>query len=176
MKALILAIEAQLKTVPGVKFVLVWNDQVNQLEYQTQYSFTMPAIFVEFVNPHEIKQLGDGLQLYDPLIVRLHILDHELDAGSEGMERNLAVMDFAQEVFKVMQGFEPDGAAQFVRIAEERDYQHKGVYHLIQDYNTNYLDCSKQKSTDGVEIAGGVVDPNITVIYNPIKPYLKQKP
>lgn len=173
MRPLIEAVLAQLKTVDGVKYVRNWNDQLNLDEKQEGYSFPMPAIFPEFLNPSDIKQLGDGCQLYDPLIVRLHILHWELDAADGNMEQNLNVLDFAQAVYAKMQRFEPDGAVVFVRISEERDYNHKGVYHFVQDYKTNYIDLSKQISTDGTTIAGGVVSPDVVATYDPIKPFIK---
>ena len=165
----------QLATVTGIKFQRMWNDQLNLDETQEQYSFPMPAVFVEFLNDQEIKQLGDGLQLYDNLIVRLHILHMELDAADGTMEQNLNVFDFMQEVYKKMQRFEPAQAAAFVRVSEARDYLHGNVYHGIQDYKTNYVDNSMQISTDGTTIDAGDVTLVPTVIYDPTKPYLKHK-
>lgn len=168
------AILDQLATVPGIKFQRAWNDQLNEDEQGKQYSFPSPAVFVEFLTPNEIKQLGDGIQLYDPLTVRLHILHWQLDAGDGTMEQNLDAWDFAQEVYKKMQKFEPDGAVAFVRSSEERDYDHKGIYHLIQDYKTNYIDSTVQESTDGTEIAGGTITPDLNVSYDP-PPFLDQQ-
>ena len=171
MRALMEAVLAQLATVPGIKFQRAWNDQLNQEEQSEQYSFPSPAVFPEFLNPNEIKQLGDNIQLYDPLTVRLHILHWQLDAADGTMEQNLDAWSFAQEVYKKMQKFEPDGAVAFVRMSEERDYNHKGVYHLIQDYKTNYIDSTVQESTDGTEIPGGTITPNLDVTYDP-SPFL----
>lgn len=151
-------------------FVDVWNNQLELAEQQQQYSFLLPAAFIEILNVQEPKQLGDGVQLYDQLIVRLHIVHEQLDAGDGTMERNLEVFDLTQKTFKRMQGFEPDKASAFFRMNEERDYYHTNVYHFIQDYKTTYLDDSAQRSTDGYSI---IVSPKITAQYNPIKPFLK---
>lgn len=167
MRTFIEAVLTQLKTVPGNKYAKAWNDQLNLEEKQTGAEFLMPSTLVEFVNPQEVKQLGDNVQLYDPLIVRIHILHWQIDSGDGNMEQNLDAWDFAQEVFKKMQKFEPDGAVAFVRSSEERDYGHKGVYHLIQDYKTNYIDSTNQVSTDGVTITGGTVVPVINASYDP---------
>ena len=70
-------------------FVDVWNNQLELAEQQQQYSFPLPACFIEVLNVQEPKQLGDGVQLYDQLIVRLHIVHEQLDAGDGTMERNL---------------------------------------------------------------------------------------
>lgn len=151
-------------------FVDVWNNQLDLAEQQQQYSFPLPAAFIEILNVQEPKQLGDGVQLYDQLIVRLHIVHEQLDAGDGTMERNLDVFDLTQKTFKRMQGFEPDKASAFFRVNEERDYYHTNVYHFIQDYKTTYLDDSAQRSTDGFSIN---LTPKITAQYNPIKPFLK---
>jgi hypothetical protein len=151
-------------------FVDVWNNQLELAEQQQQYSFLLPASFIEILNVQEPKQLGDGVQLYDQLIVRLHIVHEQLDAGDGTMERNLDVFDLTQKTFKRMQGFEPDKASAFFRVNEERDYYHTNVYHFMQDYKTTYLDDSAQRSTDGFSIK---LTPKITTQYNPIKPFLK---
>jgi len=151
-------------------FVDVWNNQLELAEQQQQYSFLLPAAFIEILNVQEPKQLGDGVQLYDQLIVRLHIVHEQLDAGDGTMERNLDVFDLTQKTFKRMQGFEPDKASAFFRVNEERDYYHTNVYHFMQDYKTTYLDDSAQRSTDGFSIK---LTPKITTQYNPIKPFLK---
>lgn len=174
MRALVEDINTRLGTVPGNQFARVWNNQIEgEEDINKQYSIPLPATLVEFVNPQEIKQLGDGVQLYDVLIVRVHILHWQIDAADGTMEQNLDAYDFAQEVYKKLQGWEPDGAVAFVRINEERDFQHKGLYHLIQDYKTNYIDDSMQRSTDGTTINAGTVVPVINAEYDPIKPYIK---
>jgi hypothetical protein len=175
MKTFIQDILTQLNTVTGVQFTRVWNDQLTLDEQQEGYSFPMPALFPEILNQQEAKQLGDGIQLFENLIVRIHTIHWQLDAGDGTMEQNLDVFDFQNEVYKKMDGFTPAGAGTFVRGAEERDYQHKGVYHSIQDYKTNYLDTSRQRSTDGVTINSGTISSVINAEYDPIKPYLKGK-
>jgi hypothetical protein len=78
-------------------FVDVWNNQLDLAEQQQQYSFPFPAGFIEVLNVQEPKQLGDGVQLYDQLIVRIHILHNQLDAGDGTMERNMDVFDLTQK-------------------------------------------------------------------------------
>jgi hypothetical protein len=151
-------------------FVDIWNNQLELEQQNVQYSFPMPACFIEIVNPGEPKQLGDGVQLYDPLLIRLHIIHNQLDAGNGTFERNLDVFDLTDKTFKHMQGFEPDKASAFFRVNDERDYLHTNIYHFIQDYKTTYLDDSAQRSTDGYAIT---LTPKITAQYNPIKPFLK---
>ncbi len=166
------AILTKLRTVTGVAYAAVWNDQLTLDEGQDSYSFGMPAIFLEVVNSQEIKQLGDGVQLYDPLVIRLHLCHWQLDTGDGTMEQNLDVIDLLGTVYTFIDGFEPDGATAFVRGAEEKDYAHKGVYHALQDYKTTLIDLSQQRSTDGVTINAGTITPVINASYNP-DPYLK---
>jgi hypothetical protein len=150
MKALFQAIEAKIKAeLTDVKFVNPWNNQVNQVEDGSIYSFPMPAIFIDFGMPDEIKQLGNGVQIHDPLIVEIHIVQEFYHDG-ENMERNLDIFDLRTDVYKALQKFEPSGAVQFIRFEEEHDKEHTDVYHYIQKYRTNYIDQSRTEPVNGI--------------------------
>ncbi len=173
MKEFLIAIRNKLQAVPGMKYVALWNNQFDLDEDQKHYTFDFPCAFIEVINDQPVKQLGDGVQLYDPLVVRIHIGHHELDAGDGTLEQNLNVMDLMQEVFAALDGFEPDMAVAFCRTSETRDYTHTNVYHGIQDYITNLIDDSKQVSTDGTEVEGGTIELETDVTYDP-PPFLKK--
>ena len=156
-RALLLAIQTKLGTdVPEVLFIHMWNNQVERLKEENEegistYLFRIPATLIEFVSPMEIQQLGNGVQLYDPLIIRIHFLHNLLDAGDGTMEQNLEVFDLKNKVYKSLQGFEPTGAVAFVRVAEEQEYDHPNLYHFMMDFQTNFVDSATTKPVDGVD-------------------------
>lgn len=150
MKALYLAIKAQLDAkVPGL-FIHIFNNQFDLTENKEMYSFPYPAVFVEFINDQPIEQLGGGYQIYNPLTVRIHIA-HDFYNNSDGtMEQNLLIFDVKDSVYKALQKFEPAGAVQFIRTSETQDYDHTNIYHFIQDYTTNYVDQNASEPVNGV--------------------------
>lgn len=148
------AIKTQLETINDadgadtIKHIDIWNDQVNRVEKGESYTYNYPAVFVEFLNLENIKQLGLGYQLYDDLIVRLHTIHQQLDAGDGTLDRNIAVLTLKQSIFAKMNKFEPTQATQFARFSEGQDTSHTNLYHHMQDYRTNWVDvAAKQPAT-----------------------------
>ena len=137
-----------------LKFVQLWNNQMEDLagKENNSYSFPLPAVFVEFVAPSEVLQMGDGAQIFDPLIVRLHII-HEflnnIDDTNGMLEQDLAILDLKQWVYFNFQHYTPNNAVAFVRVAETIDYNHNNVVEFIQDYKTNLIDASHSDEAIG---------------------------
>lgn len=135
-----------------LKFVQLWNNQMQDLagKENNSYSFPLPACFVEFVAPSEILQLGAGVQMFDPLIVRLHIV-HEflnnIDDTNGMLEQDLSILDLKQSVYFTMQNFEPNNAVMFVRGSESNSDNHNNVIEFVQDYKTNLIDNSHSDAT-----------------------------
>ena len=169
MKQLFLDIKQQLETLPDLQMVRLYNGQDQQIyndsEENQLYAIPLPAAFIEFVNDQQVTRLGVGHQLYDPLIIRIHILHQQLDAGDGTMEQDLEVFDLAQKVFSVMQNFHPEKTIPFVRISETRDYEHRNVYHFMQDYTTNYVDSQEAEPQHGsiVDAPPIIVDTTIFI-------------
>lgn len=110
----------------------------------------MPAILIEFANINPI-ELGAGVQLFDELIVRVHIVHEKLDAGDGTMEQNLEVFALVDQVYKVLNKFRPAGCIEFIRQnPQEPDYNHNGLYHYIETFVTNYVDNSQLEPVGGV--------------------------
>ena len=148
MKNLFIALRARIATkVPEVLHMAIFNDQINRLQNiqpegdysQDCYAFARPAIFVEFLNPNEVIQLGQGVQMYDPLIIRIHLIHDNFHNGGD-MDMDLAIFDLKDKVFKALQKFEPTGSGLLIRTAEEQDYDHGNIYHWIMDFTTTYVD------------------------------------
>ena len=158
---------------PLIKFCQVWNDQLKwEMEGQL-YDYLKPAVFIEFDSPNPISQLGNGVQQFDPLMVRLHIIHEYYNAidGNGVQEQNLEVFAVKQRIYQMIQKFEPDYAVAFVRSSEQQQYDHNMLYHYVQEYKTNFIDNSLN------EPIGSVTNtPPITIdilsAYNP-SPFLK---
>jgi hypothetical protein len=156
-----------------VQFVQLWNNQLESLkakdtEANIMYSFSLPALFVEFLNL-ETEQLGNGIQLYVNLLIRIHILHRQEDAGDGTLEQNLAVFDLRDAVQLALQSFRPAGASEFIRQKQEMDYNHNNVYHYIMDYGCTYIDTITNEPIKGVtKTATPVIDGS----YDP-HPYIK---
>ncbi len=147
-KNFFIAIRDRLLQQQNLKFVQLWNNQMEDLKNpeNNSYSFPLPAVFVEFIAPSDIQQLGDGSQIYDPLIVRLHIIHEFLNNISDTngiLEQDLDILELKESVFATMQRFTPNMAVAFVRVSEAADYNHNNVVEFIQDYKTNLIDDSR---------------------------------
>ena len=141
MKQLFLDIKAQLALkVPELAFIQMFNNHFDLMESQDVYSFPFPCCFIEFIADNQLIQLGNGMQMYDPLTVRVHIGQDFYNANDGTEEQNLVVFDLKDKVFIALQKFEPNGAVQFIRISETQDFNHTNVYHFIMDFKTNYVD------------------------------------
>ena len=147
------------EVVPDFNFYHVWNNHAEKAKSldengAPQYGINCPALMVEWSDDTEISQLGNGVQIYDPLFIRIHILHDEIDSADGNMDQNMNVYILKQKVFQALQGFEPDGAVAFVRISETRDYDHTNLYHFIQTYQTNYVDGTMELPVNGQETDG----------------------
>lgn len=163
-------IKAQLLTIvfdgSTIQFVQMWNNQLESLkakdtEQNIMYSFSLPALFIEFLNL-ETLQLGNGNQVYDNLLVRIHILHRLEDAGDGTLEQNLAVLALRDAVQIALQNFRPAGASEFIRQKQEMDYHHNNVYHYIMDYGCTYVDTLTNQPVNGV-IDNGPITPDINI-------------
>lgn len=168
MKVVYTDIKAQIQAqVPEILHIALFNNQIELLKNEENntadsgsytnsiYSFARPALFVEFVNPIEIKQLGGGLQEFD-LQIKIHIV-HDFYNG-DNMEEDLTILDLKDNVYKALQGFEPTKSVSMVRKYEEVDYDHGNLNHYIQVYETNYVESVAERPLNGI-----VIQPPITL-------------
>lgn len=159
---------------PWVEFITMYNSQFEDLggeEGAKIYSFPMPCVLVEFDDDIEWHQLGNGVQIADPLNITLHFGVNLLDAGDGTLELNKEVYQRATQLFAAMNKFEPDGCVQWIRIGHTQSKNHDNVYHFQQKYRTNYIDTNRSEP-----VGSRIVDPpitlNLNVSYDP-PPYLK---
>jgi hypothetical protein len=165
--------------VPVVPFIGMWNDQVKYWFTGVLTDTQIPAIFVEFKS-EDIIVLSQGIESFDPLDIKIHIIDNMLDAGDGTQDQNLRIFDFKQQVYAVLKDFQPTNCVKLFRVFEKQDYDHDNLYHYVQTYRTCYIDNSMQTPVDGT-VYGTVGGPpsgfTTTLIsltasaYNPIQSY-----
>lgn len=165
-------IKTQLQTImfdgSAISFIQQWNNQLESLkakdtEANIMYSFSLPALFIEFVNL-ETEQLGNGNQLYANLVVRIHILHRQEDAGDGTMEQNLTVFSLRDAVQIALQNFRPPGASEFIRQKQEMDYHHNNIYHYVMDYGCTLVDTLTNQPVNGISDSGPITpEINLTI-------------
>lgn len=157
MKEFFIKLQEQiLLYLTDVTYVRMWNNQHELVIGGHMEMFPNPSVFIEFVSS-DIMQLGEGRQLYDPLIFRLHILDWQMDSGDGNFEQNLTVYDLKQKLYAVVQKFQPGlsdencPAGSCIRISETQDYSHAGLYHYVQEYKTTLVDVVMAEPVNGLD-------------------------
>jgi hypothetical protein len=183
--------------MPQVKTCRKWNNQVAWLmdEHGAKLNlFEMPAVFIAFKSGN-ITQLGNGVQLFEDFIFELHILKWSLDTGLGTFEDDLDIFDLKETIYLAVQKFQPgtqldptDPNSNFsetgacIRIREQEDNSHYGVYHFIQTYKTTWVDDTRSEPYLGID---GPVPPlplliqqftkfvqDTAVVYDPTVQYL----
>jgi|GEM_PF-2294246 len=151
------SLKTKIESIASIQHVRMWNNQLDTLFNGESYMFPFPAVFIEF-DTSQIQQLGEGRQLYNPLIFKLHICNWQLDAGDDAtFEQNLEIYTLKNTVYTYIQKFQPgltdenNPAGSCIRILEEQDYSHKGVYHYIQTYKTTLVDYQMTEPVNGGE-------------------------
>lgn len=166
MKALYLDILSRLGIITDFQFTDIWNDQYqDQLDGKT-YSFLLPACLIEIINEQPAKQLGVGVQIFDPILIHFHIIHELIDAGDGTMERNVAIFDLKDKIYQAFTKFKTPNAkcVRFIRAGEDQDYKHSNVYHFTVNFRTNLIDTLSQEPVNGVpSIAPLPLEADVTI-------------
>lgn len=155
-RAILQAIQSKLSTVTELNEILIWNNQLDRLKDDSEdgskiYNLNLPVLYVEFVSPMEIQQIGIGVRIYDPLYLRLHLLHRLEDAMDGTFEQNLEVFDLKQKIYLALQKSENSKAVALITQSEEQDYSHTNIYHFIMTFMTNYVEDSRQEPFPGTQ-------------------------
>jgi len=129
-------IVAQLRAIPELKLVTIWNNQFSYMDDGEIYSFPMPCAFVE-VNADNFEQLGNNFQASD-INIKIHI-GQDFYNGSN-IDENLTIFVLRDLVVKKLSRFKPTTAGNLVKTSEKQDFQHTNVYHYEIDFITHYVD------------------------------------
>lgn len=144
MKELIIEIRDKIQeSLPEIKHVAVWNNQVAQLEAGDNWAFALPAVFIQ-LDVNDIVQLGRYAEEYD-LRVIIHIVQEFYNG--DRMDENLTIFDLKQKVFKAIKNLHGETSSTLTRVGEEQDFDHTNIYHFIQTYQTRLTDTSAEPET-----------------------------
>jgi hypothetical protein len=166
-----LALQAHiLSTVSEFKTCRMWNNNIMELLQGTDAVYELPAVFPEFPDPIKWDQLGNGIQIVDPLEIKFHVLHDFYDAQDGTQDQNIDVFALTNKLYNALQDWMPKtftinvtdqlypkfagtytipfGA--FQRTSELQDKAHPNVYHFIQSYLTTWMDVSRQRPINGI--------------------------
>jgi len=145
-----------LRAVPGVEYAAVYNQQYERINQgdeagEAGYLFAMPAVFVDF-DFSEVKQMGQGYQLYEPVRVTLHIVCQQLDSGDGYLDQNSIIIPLKNSIFLAVQKKYPTRGGMMVRTSETADYGHNNLYVWKQIYTTTLVDHIGRDPINGVTL------------------------
>lgn len=141
-------------TVPGVKHVNIWNNQIKDEDKGKIYDFAKPALFLEQIQHPAYEELGLGLQTAD-MGWRIHIAHEFYDDQDGNFERNIPVMYLRDDVVATLSHQWPTACGPLVKKTEAQDPNHTNIYHYVVDFVCNFID-SKGSPYD--EAAGKHID------------------
>ncbi len=127
-----------------------------------------PAVFFEFASPSEVLSIGGGVQVFDPMFVKIHVIHKFLNNTDGGTELNLDYYDLGKEVYSWFEGYKIEGAdygsSPLNRTSVEDDDEDDNLYQYRILYATTWTDNSLKWPRGGYEQApvfNGVVTGNI---------------
>lgn len=123
-----------------LKTIRLWNNQIKN-EDDAQYAdFAKPACFVEFSNII-VQTLGGGQsQIYDNLLIILHLCHEFYDAQDGTFEQDLPVFEIKQRIYAALQRQKNTMAVILNRDSEEMDYDHDNIIHYKMNFKANQID------------------------------------
>jgi len=141
-----------------LKHCAVYNNQFAYMnrDQDVQESFALTACLVEFVNQNVPRSIGNGVQIYEPLVVRLHIGMEQLDSGTGTMNQNLDIFTLKNKFYLALQNWHTEGSGTFDRTGERQDFEHNNLYIWQMEFTTSYIDSI------AIEPRGRIVKPPTT--------------
>lgn len=143
-------IQTRLNSVLPDLYVRLWRNQFEELENGDNYSFLFPCCFIEFVSEGEVKLLGNGVQVYDPIIIRLHIGSFEPDNGMGTLDQNTNILTLKQQIFTTLQKWQSTKSGIFIRTSESMHSEHDQISVWIQDFKTILVDDTMREPVNGI--------------------------
>lgn len=148
-RQLFVDIKSQLLIVNGLKYVAQFNNQIAHIKSRDQFSFPLPAAFIEFLDPSP-QQYGGGVQIYEPLNIRIHWAWEKYNEDGE-QDEVLEQFDIVQFIQAKFQNFAPANASTFVRINELYDGDHDNISVGYVDFRTTYVDRQQELPLNSIQ-------------------------
>lgn len=150
---IIAAIKQKIKDETYIQDVRVFNDQFTKMLADGNpfgYNIASPAALIEF-SPSSIEQLGNGVQIYNPIQITIHIGQMELDGNDALMDEAISIFELRNQVYLAMQEFSTEQMARMYRVSENPDYNHGNWYVYQIVFETSITDHQAQRPKGYVE-------------------------
>lgn len=138
------AIADAVAAVPGVAFVDLWNNQVQNLNGGA--AFPLPAVFVEF-ETLEWRQQGNGSRRGN-LAVRLHVVSRAVSTHGHTDPRiseALAVFDLLDAINAAMQDLHGSNFSGFMLTASATNHDHAELVENVERYLCGVQDITAMR-------------------------------
>lgn len=133
MIELLQALLNRCNTIPGINFVALFN---NQLQNKKEDNVFFPAIYLEVYNNVEY-EAGLGDVQYGTATLRFHLVNNSPLQGSE-----MDIYILKGKVNEYLQHYTNGKFQPMVRTAEELDTNHDNLYIYKIDYQTRFSEVS----------------------------------
>lgn len=156
MKAIFQAIRTKLKSVPGIAYVSLWKNQLQNMDAGEHTPFPCPAVLVEFLQPdYRTKlnrcQIGHG-------IVRIHLVERALSLPQEYESYDDGILSLYESVHAALQGLGgidgPEDFKDLDRVTMSIDTIQSGLVVTAIDYRTHWNDQSAKPGRQTINITG----------------------
>lgn len=140
-KQIYMAIIARLKEISQIKYIDLWNNNIEMLTSGAVWP--RPAVFIEFETV-EWKQQQRGARRGD-FAIRLHIVtDAVTYNGSDDQRQNAALeyLDLIDEINKSMQGLRGENFAGFMLTTSATNHDHAELIENVERYITSVQDIT----------------------------------
>lgn len=143
-----------------------WEDWKGESPKMRQ--IPIPCVLVEWIKPIPVKQLGSGVKLYEPLRIRIHIIQKQLDQGDGTVDANLNIYDLQEQVYLALEKWNPQTSTPLVKgslmvmVEQEPDENYNQLYNWRMVFETTYMDSSHPLA-EPYETAGPPITYNPTI-------------
>lgn len=143
-KQIFTAIAGALAAIPGIKFVDLWNNQVQTLNGGSAFQFN--AVFIEF-EAVEWKQQNMGARR-GALAVRLHVVTRAVPTHGHTdpkIGEALAVFDLLDEINAAMQDLRGDNFSGFMLTTSATNHDHAEIVENVERYVCGVQDITAMR-------------------------------
>jgi len=150
----------------------IWNNQIERIKNGSDYTFPMPAAFVEVLNDVQFQMMGQGFRNAD-ISFRIHLV-HQFYNEEGTYEQDLEIFDLRDKVLANADNpenaglsfFVPTGCTPLACISETQEYDHDNVYHYILNFVSNFTDSKASAFDTGAGQYDDTANPNLDAEVN----------